>query len=155
MNLQLGVSYRIDQIVPHAGRMSLLDELLHYDSEKIIAVVHVSERSQFFENDRGVPAYVGIEYMAQAVAAFAGIEEVQADRKPKIGLLLGTRRYNSTVDYFTAGARVEVIARMRYRDPTNLVGFGCEILIDDVPVAAADLKAVLPDDARALLDSQM
>jgi predicted hotdog family 3-hydroxylacyl-ACP dehydratase len=154
MILQQDVPYRIDEIVPHSSRMSLLDELVRYNRDQIVVAVNISERSQFFEASLGVPAYVGIEYMAQAVAAFAGIEEVQRGRRPKIGLLLGSRRYTCSVAYFAPESRLEIVANMRFRDESNLVGLVCEINSGGALIASADLKAVLPDDVRATIDSQ-
>jgi len=152
--MQLGNRYRIDQIVPHAGRMSLLDELVRYDAECVVAALTIRQDAQFFEAGRGVPAYVGIEYMAQAVSAYSGIEAVQAGGKPKIGLLLGSRRYRCSTDYFPLGARLEVVAHMELRDQSNLVVFTCKIIHDGDVVARADMKAVMPDDVHELIRLQ-
>jgi predicted hotdog family 3-hydroxylacyl-ACP dehydratase len=151
--VDLDKRYLIGEIVPHAGRMSLLDEMVSYDFEHIVVAATIRENSEFFESGRGVPAWIGIEYMAQAVAAFSGIEDVQAGIKPQIGLLLGTRRYTCTVSEFAVGMRLEIGARLAMRDESNLVAFHCEIRHAGKQLARADLKAVAPDDVHALVQS--
>ena len=61
----------VESLVPHRGTMSLLDRVLAVDEEQALAEVDVGPASLFAQAD-GVPAWVGIEYMAQTVAAWAG-----------------------------------------------------------------------------------
>lgn len=152
--IELNQRYRIDEIVAHAGRMSLLDELVAYDAEHIVVALTIREHTEFYEPGSGVPAWVGIEYMAQAVGAFSGIEDVQAGRKPQIGLLLGSRRYACTVSEFSLGMHLEIVARLALRDENNLVAFTCEVRHAGEQLARADLKAIRPDDVYALVRSQ-
>jgi predicted hotdog family 3-hydroxylacyl-ACP dehydratase len=154
MTYQLGIPYRIAEIVAHDARMQLLDELVSYDDEQIVVAVTIRDTTEFCEPGIGVPAWVGIEYMAQAVGAYSGIENVQRGRKPQIGLLLGSRRYRCSVDAFPVGARLIVRARLQLRDTQNLVVFDCDIECNGQQLARADLKAVLPDDVDALLRAQ-
>ena len=44
-----------------------------------------------FVEDGQVPAWVGIEYMAQAIAAWAGCRARAAGKPPQLGFLLGSR----------------------------------------------------------------
>ena len=151
--MELGKHYRIDEIVAHAAPMQLLDELIAYDVESIVVGVTVRSDSEFCMPGVGVPAWVGMEYMAQTVGAFSGIEEVQAGLRPQIGLLLGSRRYRSTVDVFPIGARLQVTACMQLRDENNLVCFDCEIQMNGAPVATGDLKAVRPKNVLELVSA--
>jgi predicted hotdog family 3-hydroxylacyl-ACP dehydratase len=152
--IQLGIHYDIEQIVAHADRMQLLDEVVNYDAEQIKVTVTIRDNTEFYIPGVGVPAWVGIEYMAQAVGAFSGIEEVQLGRKPQIGLLLGSRRYTCDVSEFPLGARLEVIAQLQLRDDSNLAVFHCEIYLEGKRIARGDLKAIRPDDVHGLVKSQ-
>ncbi len=152
--IQLGIQYSIEQIVAHTDRMQLLDEVVSYDAEQIVVAVTIREATEFYVPGVGVPAWVGIEYMAQAVGAYSGIEDVQRGREVQIGLLLGSRRYTCDVSEFPLGTRLEVCAQLMLRDDTNLVAFNCEIHIDGKRVARADLKAIRPDDVHGLVKSQ-
>jgi ApeP dehydratase len=61
----------IADLVPHKGPMCLLDRLIEVEEERLVAEVMVSD-SSLFSRGGTVGAWVGIEYMAQAVAAWAG-----------------------------------------------------------------------------------
>jgi predicted hotdog family 3-hydroxylacyl-ACP dehydratase len=154
VNVQLGVQYKITDLVAHADRMQLLDEVLSYDNEQIVVALTIRDNTEFYVPGTGVPAWVGIEYMAQAVGAFSGIEEVQSGRKPQIGLLLGSRRCTSDVDVFRLGERLEVIAQLQMRDESDLAVFHCEIAIEGKCIARGDLKAIRPRDVEALIAAQ-
>lgn len=140
----------ITQVLPHEGRMLLLDELLDYGPEQVVCGVSIKADSMFCES-AGVPAWVGLEYMAQTACAYSGIEEVQAGRKPSIALLLGARRYRSGVTHFVLGAQLRVVANLLLRDESGLVAFDCQIRQDDAVLARADVKAIRPHDLGAIV----
>lgn len=154
MKVKLGIPYRIEEIVAHRERMQLLDEMISYDDSHILVSVTIRSDTQFCEPGVGVPAWVGIEYMAQAVGAFSGIEEVQVGKRPQIGLLLGTRRYESSVAHFPIGARLEVRADLQLRDDADLVVFLCGIDMNGERVARADVKAIRPENVLELIKAQ-
>jgi len=57
--------------LPHAGNMILLDALVHCDNETVSA--HWTVKPCLLSDDAGhLPAFVGLELMAQNVAAWAG-----------------------------------------------------------------------------------
>ncbi|WP_307732400.1 hypothetical protein [Massilia sp. MB5] len=80
-------------LVPHAGPMALLDRVLEADEESLCAEVAIRADSLFYA-EGGVGSWVGIEYMAQAVAAHAGYLARQRGEAVKPGFLLGSRRYH-------------------------------------------------------------
>jgi predicted hotdog family 3-hydroxylacyl-ACP dehydratase len=86
----------MDAWVPHRGAMNLLDTVAHCDDHAIEARVRVPADGLFLGAD-GVPAWVGIEYMAQAVAAWSGARARAGGGSPRIGYLLGCRRYEASV----------------------------------------------------------
>ena len=71
--------HAMDTWVPHRGGMSLLDDVVRCDDESIEARVRVPADG-LFNGDDGVPAWVGIEYMAQAVAAWSGARNARGRR---------------------------------------------------------------------------
>lgn len=143
--------YGIAEVLPHAGAMLLLDELLEVGDEHITCSVYVRERTRFCEAGRGVPAWVGIEYMAQTMCAFSGVEEVRAGLKPSIGLLLGTRRYQSEMEWFGVGADLLVRADLQLRDENDLVAFQCSISEGGRVLARGDVKAYRPRDVMSVI----
>jgi predicted hotdog family 3-hydroxylacyl-ACP dehydratase len=141
----------IDAILPHVGRMLLLDELHEHGPEHVICGVTIRAETMFCDGTQGVPAWVGLEYMAQTACAFSGVEEVRAGLRPSIGLLLGTRGYQSSAEWFPLGASLRIRADLLMRDENDLVAFACTIHEKDRLLARADLKAYRPKDVLALL----
>ena len=82
----------IQELLPHRGAMCLLERALQANAEQLIAEVVIKAGGLFCRNNE-VAAWVGIEYMAQAIAAWAGWQGRQRGESPKVGLLVGTRRY--------------------------------------------------------------
>lgn len=143
--------FRIDEVLPHEGRLLLLDELVEYGPDHVICAVIVRADTQFYEAGRGVPAWVGLEYMAQTMCAYSGIDEARAGQKPSIGLLLGSRRYVSEVEWFPLGARLIIRADLLLRDENDLVAFACTIDDGSRQLARGDVKAYRPKDVHAVI----
>ena len=116
----------MDAWVPHRGPLSLLDGVEHSDDHGIEARVRVPVDG-LFGGDDGVPAWVGIEYMAQAVAAWSGARARAAGGSPKIGYLLGSRRYEAAVPVFPAGDELRVLAQCELMGDNGLGMFDCRI----------------------------
>jgi len=82
-----------------------------------------------------VPAWAGIEYMAQAIGAYAGIQAKQAGKPIRLGFLLGTRRYHSNVAGFAIGTRLTVTINKIMQDE-QLGVFDCRIQGENIDIAA-------------------
>jgi predicted hotdog family 3-hydroxylacyl-ACP dehydratase len=143
--------YRIAEVLPHAGAMLLLDALLDHGEEHVACAVRVRRETRFCDGVNGVPAWVGLEYMAQTMCAFSGIEEVRAGMKPSIGLLLGSRQYRSEVEWFAMGTDLVVRADLQLRDDNNLVAFECTIHGRGRLLARGDVKAYRPRDVMSVI----
>ena len=128
--------------------MILIDEVLDYDDNSLVASVTITETSLFFTRD-GVPGYVGIEYMAQACGAYAGVHALDAGAPVLIGLLLGTRDCRILRPWFRCGDRLRIAVRMVFRDEP-LAAFACSITIGSTLVADAELKVYYADDSQSL-----
>ena len=117
---------QVEQFVPHRGTMSLLSRLVEIDANQAMAEVDITPAT-LFARDHGVPAWVGIEYMAQTIAAWAGARARSAGREPGIGFLLGSRRYSSEQAEFTFGQTLRVSARCELIGDSGLGQFACRI----------------------------
>jgi predicted hotdog family 3-hydroxylacyl-ACP dehydratase len=131
--------------------MVLLDELLDHGVDYAVAGVEIRSDSVLSDGVHGVPAWTGLEYMAQTIGAFTGLEDLRNGRRPQIGLLLGCRSYKAQVPIFAIGVRLIVRATLEFRDESNLAVFSCEIQEGDVSLAKGDIKAFRPDDVFAFL----
>ena len=147
-----GGPWRIADLLPHAGPAVLLDEFLASTDTGLSACVTIGPGSPFHQ-DNGVPAHVGLEYMAQACGAFSGVRARLAGAAPRMGLLLGTRRYLATRAWFVDGERLEVAVDLVYRDDEVGV-FDCVIRSANETVATAQLIVAEPRNVAGLLGRQ-
>lgn len=131
----------IGELVPHGPGMTLIDRLAEYTPRRSVATVTITAQSRFVEAG-GVPAWVGIEYMAQTIAAHAGYEARLRGEPPAIGFLLGTRAYRSDVGVFPLGATLTISVEPLVAD-AKLGAFQCAIATERV-VATAVVNTYRP-----------
>jgi predicted hotdog family 3-hydroxylacyl-ACP dehydratase len=112
-------------LVPHKPPMLLLDRVLSYSNDVVSCEVQIRPDSMFVE-DGQVAAVVGLEYMAQAVAAFAGLTARIEKKEFRLGLLLGSRELRFATDAFLIGDRLVVEARRTWGE-NELGHFICKI----------------------------
>jgi predicted hotdog family 3-hydroxylacyl-ACP dehydratase len=152
--MQMDVStLGIEDVVPHRGPMLLLDRLVSADEERVVVGGGVY-RGQMFATDAGLPSYVGIEMMAQAIAAWAGCRAHRLGQPVKLGFLLGTRRFSCTHTHFPFGSRVEVVAHREVMGDNGLGMFACKLSLDGTQVAEAMLSVFEPPDFAAFLENR-
>lgn len=130
--------YELEQLLPHSNGMILIDQLLDFQAESVCAIVTIHEQSKFIDDHHRINAWVGVEYMAQTIAAWAGMHARIAGRPISIGFLLGTRRYSTSVSHFSVGDRLTISARRNYQD-MDMAVFDCEILLRKVRIISARL----------------
>lgn len=137
------VSVPIGELLPHGPEMTLVHRLVSYDPARSVVAADIDERCVFFERT-GVPAWAGIEYMAQAIAAHAGCEARCRGEAAAVGFVLGTRAYESQVDEFPSGCTLTITVEPQIVDG-GFSAFRCTIETDRV-VAAAVVNVYRPRD---------
>ncbi len=140
----------ITQLVPHRPPMLLIDRLLADDAE-FVRIEAIIKPGSFFLTEHGMPAWVGVELMAQTVASWAGLRSVQGGKPVMLGFLLGTRRYECTRPFFPVGARLEIEARQELVADNGLAVFACRILFEGELLASAQLNAFQPPNVHEYL----
>lgn len=152
MDLQTAIQRPIEALLPHAAPMVLLDRCLKVSVDSFEAEVTLNKQSPFCV-DGHVGAWVGVEYMAQAIAAFAGAEAVAAGREVKVGFLLGSRRYESKVPAFSAGSSLRVAVKKLLHEDNGVGALECKIYIDGAsePAVEANLNVYQVADLGAFL----
>ncbi|RZI86108.1 MAG: hypothetical protein EOP38_02595 [Rubrivivax sp.] len=143
----------VDALVPHRGTMSWLDRVVSVDADGAVAEAEIRAHD-FFVRQGELPAWAGIEYMAQAVAAWAGHRAQREGRAVDIGFLVGTRRYDTQRQAFKVGERLRIQVRCELIAENGLGMFACQILIDGTLVASANLSVFEPPEGAAFLISQ-
>jgi predicted hotdog family 3-hydroxylacyl-ACP dehydratase len=117
----------IAELLPHAGEMILIDEVVHYAAESVETRLMVRPGGLFNQADGSLPAWVGIELMAQSVAAYAGCQARQAGLPVELGFLLGTRNFQCNVERFPAGAELRIQALRSLQDDNGMGVFECRL----------------------------
>ncbi len=146
----------IRELVPHSGAMVLLDRVLSADAENLCAEVAIHAGSVLYDAaSAGVGSWVGIEYMAQAIAAHAGYRVRLAGAPVKIGFLLGARRYEAQVPLFAAGSVLQVHVQQALQGENGLGAFECRIEMAGTVLAQATITVFQPEDAKQFLQESM
>jgi len=144
----------IEELLPHRGIMLFIDRLLEFDGARATAECTPRAGAWYADGHGDMPAWIGIELMAQTVAAHVGLQKRALGLPAKHGALLGTRRYASAVASFRAGAALEVRVAERVRDASGLGAYDCSIAREGSELASATVKVYEPDDFAAFLEGQ-
>ncbi len=151
--------YTFESVVPHTGTMVLLDQVDHWDDEQLQASVTIRADAPFVDA-LGMPAWVGIELMAQTIAAFGGCRARRADQPVKIGFLVGSRRYSVSQPYFPVGAQLQVKVKEIVSGEQGLSVFECSLqgrlqgMAEQSAISAsANINVFQPADPEQFLQS--
>jgi predicted hotdog family 3-hydroxylacyl-ACP dehydratase len=117
----------IAELLPHAGDMILIDRVLRFAEEDIETQLRVRAGGLFNQADGSLPAWVGIELMAQSVAAYAGCQARLLGEPAELGFLLGTRNFQCNVDRFPLGAELHIHATRSLQDDNGMGMFECHL----------------------------
>ncbi|HWY14484.1 MAG TPA: hypothetical protein VNX86_05000 [Rhizomicrobium sp.] len=140
----------IDELIVHRPPMRLLDRIVACSESEVVAEACVRADNLFFESGRGLPAYVGLEMMAQAIAVIDGKKRQNNGQPAKIGFLLGCRRYAPRTAIFAEGTLLTVSAKKVFDDGA-MFAFDCRIDDEEGEVAIANLKVYAPADPSGFL----
>ncbi len=130
------------ELLPHQGQAALIDKILEDTQDSIRVSARITPENPYFVPGLGLPVWVGIELMAQAIAAHAGLAARRERRSPRAGMLLGTRRFEAGAAYFPAGSELEVRAQRDFGDDGGLAACACTILSGDRVLARATIIIV-------------
>ena len=138
------------EFVMHRDPMLLLDTLVESGDDGTICEWQVNIDDPFVEKDLGVPAYVGVEFMAQCVAVHAGARARIVGLGPPLGFLLGARHFRSSVSHFEVGEVYRATCQELIRDDSGMGSYECGILHGDDKVAEARLAVLEKERGKKL-----
>jgi len=145
----------IEQVLPHKGDMVLIDEIIEEGDGYGAARVKVDAASKFFEESlNGIRAFIGLEWMAQTIAALAGIEALKKNKPVQIGFLLGSRKYEPSKNVFGLNEEYIIRVEQMYREDNGLGSFQCTIHQGDVLIADSKLNVFAPDNVEQFLKGE-
>jgi predicted hotdog family 3-hydroxylacyl-ACP dehydratase len=91
---------KILTLLPHRPPMLLINKIVEVNSSSASAIAFIDDQASFYQNGRGIPSWIGLEYMGQTAALIAGYQLEHDLVKPHLGFLLGARRYLTEVEFF-------------------------------------------------------
>lgn len=128
----------LSEILPHRPPMLWLDEVISHDEHRARCRLTVRTDHPFVRNGE-LDALVGIEWMAQAVAALVGLRDLAVGEHPRTGYLIAIPEATFDIQTFVVGDVLEVEARRVWGDD-QLASFTCEVYRGASTVARAQLS---------------
>jgi predicted hotdog family 3-hydroxylacyl-ACP dehydratase len=115
----------LEQLLPHRQPMILLTRMVEATATTAACEVDIGPDTQFC--DGGIVAtYVGIEYMAQAVAAFSGFHRHHSGQPIEVGFLISVPKFKSYNQSFRLGQTLRVEVAHTWGE-SQLARFKCAI----------------------------
>ena len=102
---------RPEKVLHHRGSVLLLQEILEHNDEHTVASVDVSRQNWLKRQDGGVDVWVSIEYMAQCIAARAGLLAHFRNENLPRGFLIATHQLRFHMPIIEADSSLRVYAR--------------------------------------------
>ena len=135
----------IAELLPHPGPMLLLDRLLDYQEPECAARPgSVSATACCWTRRGNLPAWVGLELMAQTIAAWAGMRGQGARSRCASACCSAAGSTSVGCRASRTGERLVIEAECLLED--GGMSFECRILCGDLPCAEARLSTYLPGD---------
>ena len=133
----------LEDILPHRAPMILLDCVEDDAEGGITCIVNLKEQSPFVENGT-VSAIVATEYMAQCIAAYAGLKAHGQGAPIRVGYVIGAQTIRFSVDEFHVGDELQVRVQRVWGDDA-LGKFECSVRSGGQVVASAVLTVFQGD----------
>ncbi|OBT05289.1 thioester dehydrase [Shewanella sp. UCD-FRSSP16_17] len=150
------LSQDISAFVPHKAPMILVTRIIKHQPDSLTTEVEITEQSAYFNQQlNGVPNYVGIEYMAQSIAALAGVEAHLIEDKIRVGFLLGTRKLSMMQPTYLLNNTYQVDVTRLYQEASGLAVFDCQITLDSEMIASANVNVFQPQDTQAYINETL
>ncbi|WP_108652844.1 ApeP family dehydratase [Dongshaea marina] len=137
----------IEELIPHQEPMILLDQAIATSDDSVTCQLTITEANPFYQPE-GVPNWIGIEFMAQAIAVYRGWQLYQQRQTPQLGFLLGSRKYTAHCEYFLPGQVLHISASLIYLEET-LGSFDCNIHTEDGQLLATGrINTFMPEKSK-------
>ncbi|CAE6850223.1 hypothetical protein R75465_07129 [Paraburkholderia aspalathi] len=142
----------IETIIPHRGTMLLIDAVSTFSEEALSARATVHADAWYADADGAMPAWIGIELMAQTIAAHVALLAMRGGGQARPGVLLGSRSYRALQPSFAGGAQLLIHATELLRSEEGHGAYECTIHHGDVCCAEAVIKVFQPRDFQSFIE---
>jgi predicted hotdog family 3-hydroxylacyl-ACP dehydratase len=139
----------IDQLLPHGRQAVALDAVTAWEAGRFArARLTVRPALVLYDNDAaGIPAWGGIEIMAQTLGIYAALESGCTGTRPPPGYLVGVRHFCATRAALEDGLELESEAECLHCERYGLANFDCRIRHADLTLVSARLSVWRPRPA--------
>jgi len=138
------VSAALEAFLPHRGPMLLLDGVEAVTARGGTGRVRLRPEAWHADASGCTPAWFGLEFMAQTIAACRGRHFAETGAPARGGYLVGTRDYRCQAPRFPREADLEIRVELLEADPSGLCAFQCAILDGGRVLASACVKVMEP-----------
>lgn len=142
----------IADYISHQPPMRLVERIVEVNRERAITESTIGPDNAFYDpGEQGVPAWAGLEYMAQTAAVWVGAECLRVGTAIEPAFLISSRHYNAERTVFARGKTLRVSVTPELINGP-LVAFVADIR-DGAgrQVAEANFTAYQPEDIDAYL----
>lgn len=147
--------FSIEQLIPHDHPMILVDSPVSADETSLTVTVTIRDDNLFYDKDsNAIPGWVGMEMMAQTIAAYAGYQALCVNEPVKVGFLLGTRKYQTCQPFFALGNQYQITVEKLYQEDNGLGAFKCTMTQDAEDVASANINVFSPPNVDEFLQQE-
>lgn len=145
----------IEAILPHRGTMLFIDAVSAFSEDALTACATVDATAWYADRHGAMPAWIGIELMAQAIAAHVALLARRDGGTARPGVLLGTRSYQALLPAFPGGARLRIDVKELLRSEEGHGAYECRITHADTCCAEAVVKVFQPTDFRSFIEGSV
>ncbi len=138
-------------LLPHGAEALCLDAVTVY-VPGARAAARLAVRSGLWLYDEtlgGIPAWAGIEIMAQALGVYVGMDARDKGRGPSIGYLIGLRHFEAARPLIADGLELDVTAECLYSEQNEIGHFDCRIFAMGEEFMRANLVVWRPPPGEA------
>ncbi len=139
MESEMPVEVSIEELIPHSGQSVLLDRVIAVSETQIHCEVMVKPGGLYIK-EGGVGASICIEWMAQAIAAYAGFHRRENSEPIQVGFLVSCRCAELLIPWLEVNQMFTVRAKVLRDGGMQMGSFKCEVLAGDAVVARATLN---------------
>jgi predicted hotdog family 3-hydroxylacyl-ACP dehydratase len=142
----------IEAVIPHRGTMLLIEAVTSFSEGALSARATVHADAWYANEDGAMPAWIGIEMMAQTIAAHVALLAMRGGGRARPGVLLGSRSYKALQPSFAGGAQLLIRATELLRSEEGHGAYECTIHHGDVCCAEAVIKVFQPPDFQSFIE---
>lgn len=105
--------YKIENLIPHRGRMKLVERIIDVDEESAVTTAVVSKNWPLF-NGNSVNPVIFIELIAQTAGVATGNKSMKESGKGAEGWLVGIKKADFYTEGVQPGVSLTVFSKLLY-----------------------------------------